>query len=109
LPDKVSSRVAAERAARLGELCQRLHREFAEQFIGHEATVLFEGSRKGGMMYGFTGNYIKVSVPYDATLVNTLTPVLLNHWDETSCSLAAEKDERRKTKENARQAPQNNS
>ncbi|MDR0907865.1 MAG: tRNA (N(6)-L-threonylcarbamoyladenosine(37)-C(2))-methylthiotransferase MtaB [Rikenellaceae bacterium] len=78
LPDKVPPRVTAERAARLGELCQRLHRQFAERFVGTEAVVLFEGSRKDGMMSGFTGNYIKVSAPYDAALVNTLVPVTLS-------------------------------
>jgi threonylcarbamoyladenosine tRNA methylthiotransferase MtaB len=72
----------------LGELCGRLHREFAEQFVGSKAEVLFEGSRKGGMMTGFTGNYIKVRAPYDATLVNTVTRVTLGAWDEVTCSLA---------------------
>jgi threonylcarbamoyladenosine tRNA methylthiotransferase MtaB len=87
LPDKVSPRVASQRAVRLGELGKRLHREFAEQFVGGEATVLFEGSRKGGMMSGFTGNYIKVRAPYDAELVNTLTRVTLASWDEATESL----------------------
>jgi threonylcarbamoyladenosine tRNA methylthiotransferase MtaB len=93
LPDKVSPRIASARATRLGQLCETLHQRFAEQFVGNEVDVLFEGSRKGGMMYGFTGNYIKVGTPYDASLVNTLTRVTLAPWDTSSLSLTCVRNE----------------
>lgn len=80
-PDKVPDGIKAERAARLGELSARLHREFYEANRGATAQVLFESARKGGMMYGFTGNYIKVGVPYDRALVNRTAAVRLTEID----------------------------
>lgn len=88
MPDKVAPDVASRRAARLGELGAALHRDFAAGFIGRRAEVLFEGSRRGGMMYGFTGNYLKVRAPYDASLVNELVPVVLGEWNAPDSSLA---------------------
>ncbi len=87
LPGKVSPKVAAERAARLGELSACLHRGFAGKFTGTRAKVLFEGSRKEGMMYGFTENYVKVRAPYDSALVNTVVEVVLGAWNEKEESL----------------------
>lgn len=66
-----------ERVAALEELCGELHREFIESNAGVSEKVLFESSRKGGYMEGYTGNYIRVRRPYDPSLVNTLTDVIL--------------------------------
>lgn len=38
---------------------------------GKEAIVLWEDSKKGDQMYGFTENYVKVECKYDKTKVNT--------------------------------------
>ena len=38
---------------------------------GKEATVLWEDSKKGDQMHGFTENYVKVETKYDKTKVNT--------------------------------------
>ena len=74
--------VMTERTERLAELCRRLHRDFSQRYIGHEATVLFESACRRGMMSGFTENYLKVSVPYSQTLVNKLCRVSLDALDE---------------------------
>ncbi len=87
MPGKVSPKTAAERAARLGELGARLHMEFAERFTGRQAKVLFEGSRKEGMMYGFTENYIRVRTPYDPSLINAVAGVTLGGWNAEDESL----------------------
>jgi threonylcarbamoyladenosine tRNA methylthiotransferase MtaB len=90
MPGKVPPAIAAARAARLGELSRSLHRRFAERFSGTEALVLFEGSRRGGMMYGFTENYIKVGAPYDASRVNTISKIVLGDWDEKAEALVSD-------------------
>ncbi len=82
LPGKVSPKIAAERAARLGDLSALLHREFAEKFSGKRVKVLFEGSRREGMMFGFTENYIKVRTPWNPALVNTVAEVVPGGWNE---------------------------
>ena len=45
-------------------------RQFYEQHLNKEFTVLFEHENKNGKMHGFTQNYIKIEHPFDASLVN---------------------------------------
>lgn len=76
-PDKVQDSVKTARAKKLGALSERLHRQFYEKTVGTKACVLFESSRRNGLMHGFTGNYIKVEAPYDKNRVNMLSGVIL--------------------------------
>jgi threonylcarbamoyladenosine tRNA methylthiotransferase MtaB len=67
-----------ERAARVKELERigtKLHRAFYEKNIGLETRVLWESSCKGGLMYGFTDNYLKLSAPYCREQMGLLMPV----------------------------------
>ncbi len=63
----------AERKRRNKQLrmlsAKKLH-AFYEQHLGKTFTVLFEHENKNGIMNGFTENYIKVTYPYTAELVN---------------------------------------
>ncbi|MES2133663.1 MAG: tRNA (N(6)-L-threonylcarbamoyladenosine(37)-C(2))-methylthiotransferase MtaB [Bacteroidota bacterium] len=45
-------------------------RQFYEQHLNKEFTVLFEHENKSGKMHGFTQNYIKIEHPFDESLVN---------------------------------------
>ncbi len=74
---QVSEKVKAERVARLEALCDELHREFVKANKGCTEKVLWESSQKDGMMGGYTGNYIRVERPYDASLVNTIQEIVL--------------------------------
>ena len=65
---------------------QKLH-AFYEAHIGQEANVLFEHTRKGGLMHGFTENYIKVEAPYNALWVNEAHLVTLGEWNEDNTAL----------------------
>ena len=75
--DQVPEKVKSERVAALEELCSRLHSEFVASNKGVSEKVLWESSVKGGLMGGYTGNYIRLEKPYDPSLVNTLEDVLL--------------------------------
>lgn len=50
---------------------------FYEQHIGTERKVLWEHENKGGEMFGYTDNYIKVVTEFDESEVNKLTSCLL--------------------------------
>jgi threonylcarbamoyladenosine tRNA methylthiotransferase MtaB len=39
--------------------------------------VLFESTDKGGKMFGYTRNYIKVERPYDSALIGQIVDVVL--------------------------------
>jgi len=72
---KVRDSEITSRAQRLGLLCEKLHRQFYENAIGGEGTVLFESTRRNEKMFGFSERYIKVEVPYSKNLINQLARV----------------------------------
>ena len=84
MPGKVPSYVSTQRVARLEELSNRLHREFCAQSIGSEADVLFESTMRGGMMYGYTGNYIRVKTAYNRDFINKICRVKMLSIDENN-------------------------
>jgi threonylcarbamoyladenosine tRNA methylthiotransferase MtaB len=46
--------------------------------------VLFESTMRGGMMTGFTSNYLKVKVPYDKKYINQIVKVELLEVEPTT-------------------------
>ena len=54
---------------------------FYKEHEGYETIVLWESSKKDGLMFGFTENYIKVSCPYERAKVNTFESIIVPHQD----------------------------
>ena len=77
MPDQVQDSVKTDRVARLESLSTDLHAFFVSSNRGLPERVLWESSVKDGMMYGYTGNYIRVEKPYDPKLVNTLEDIVI--------------------------------
>lgn len=77
MPDQVPEAEKHRRVAAIEELCGRLHKEFVEANRGVRERVLFESTDRNGNMEGYTGNYIRVSRPYDPALVGQLVDVIL--------------------------------
>jgi threonylcarbamoyladenosine tRNA methylthiotransferase MtaB len=75
--DQVKDSVKTERVARLEALCAELHSEFIEKNRGRRSQVLWESDVKDGMMGGYTGNYIRVTKPYDPGTVNRLEEIII--------------------------------
>ena len=89
MPNKVPSYISTQRVARLEELSDALHYEFCAQGVGKEMDVLFESTMRGGMMYGYTGNYIRVKAPYRCDLINSICRVKLSSIGE-DCDVMAD-------------------
>ena len=70
------------------ELSDRLHHNFVQKMLGREADVLFESTMRGDMMYGYTGNYVRVKAPYDRSLINKISHVKLISIDENDDVIA---------------------
>ena len=77
MPDQVQDSVKTDRVARLEALSDELHAAFVAANKGLPERVLWESSVKGGMMFGYTGNYIRVEKPYNPALVNQLEDIVL--------------------------------
>ena len=73
--DQVQESVKTERVARLEKLSDRLHADFCLANKGREAEVLFESANKGGMMFGYTDNYIRIEREYDPSLIGRIVKV----------------------------------
>jgi threonylcarbamoyladenosine tRNA methylthiotransferase MtaB len=64
----------------LRNLSDKKLRAFYEQHVGSVREVLFEHENKNGLMSGYTDNYIKVVLPYQPELCNTIVPVYLESF-----------------------------
>ena len=77
MPGQLTEAVKHARVLELEALCSRLHDEFVEQNRGIRERVLFESKEKNGNMSGYTGNYIRIERPFDASLVGRLTDIII--------------------------------
>lgn len=82
MPNKVQSNIAIQRVSRLEELSTRLHKSFAEKYLGQVREVLFESTDRRGMMCGYTDNYLRVKCKYDTSLINQICKVRLVDIDD---------------------------
>jgi threonylcarbamoyladenosine tRNA methylthiotransferase MtaB len=84
---KVDEREKRRRSKLLHELSELKKKQFYKQQIGKSAEVLWESDNINGFMHGFTGNYVKVSTPYDPDLINhikTVKIIAVNNDDTCS-------------------------
>ena len=65
-----------QRVKHLEALSDSLHEEYRLRFVGTRQEVLFEGRVKGGLMGGYTGNYLRVERPYVAEQIGQIVPVI---------------------------------
>jgi len=85
----VSPAVKNQRSKLLIDLSAQKRMVFYESQIGKSAEVLFEHTRKGKFMAGFTANYIRTVAPYRSSLINRITNGRLSGWstDENALTL----------------------
>ncbi len=76
-PDQVQESVKTARVQRLEALSDRLHAEFTAANSGRSAKVLFESTMKGGKMFGYTENYLRVERPYDKELIGKIVEIII--------------------------------
>ena len=70
MDDQVPQEVKNERAQRLRILSNKKKMAFYTEHLGTVRTALMEAENKDGFMYGFTENYVKVRLPFDAQKIN---------------------------------------
>ena len=76
-PDQVQESVKTARVQRLEALSDRLHADFTAANAGRRAKVLFESTMKGGKMFGYTDNYLRIERPYDKNLIGKLVEIII--------------------------------
>ena len=72
MPNQVHEATKTARVEALTSLSEELHNAYIERHKGTVQEVLFESTQKGGMMYGYTGNYIRVERQYDKNKIGKI-------------------------------------
>ena len=78
----VSKRKRAKRSKQLRVLSAKLQAKFYHKYIDTEQTALFERENKGGFLFGFTDNYIKVKIPFSEEFKQQKLKIKLLSLDE---------------------------
>jgi threonylcarbamoyladenosine tRNA methylthiotransferase MtaB len=78
MTDKVQSSVKEKRSKMLIKLSENKKKEFYNRNIGNTAQVLFEKTKRDGLLTGFTGNYIRVVHPWQNKLTGVIMDVKLS-------------------------------
>ncbi len=73
MPGAVPVHERKMRNARLRDLSEKKMNLFTEEHRSETRPTLFEHAQKDGSMEGYTDNYIKLTRPFDATKVNTIS------------------------------------
>ena len=66
------TRLFSDQERVITKLSDQLHEEYIARHKNTTQWVLFESTQKGGMMYGYTGNYIRVERPYDKSKIGNI-------------------------------------
>jgi len=82
LPNVVSNAQKKLRSEALHKLSEIKKQFFYQENLGSTQQVLFEAQNHGGMMSGWTGNYIKVVTPFMPELVNSIKNVRLEKLND---------------------------
>jgi MiaB-like tRNA modifying enzyme len=75
------------RSKRLLDLSDQRTKAFYQSQTGTDHTVLFEHTKRGKKMHGFTENYIRVETDYDINCINKLIHVTLKDFNEDKTAL----------------------
>ncbi|MEO8733869.1 MAG: hypothetical protein ABI373_06025, partial [Flavobacteriales bacterium] len=84
MDDSVPMNIRRERTKQLRILSSKLQHAFYQRHIGTVRSVLFEygdTDAPADHILGFTDNYLRVSIPYDPALANTIVPVAIDRID----------------------------
>ena len=85
----VDPKVKHERCRILLDISDAKQKIFYKSQIGTKRRVLFEHTRHGDYMHGFTENYVKVEIPYDASRINEISVVTLDRFNDSQTAIEA--------------------
>lgn len=92
IPGKVTPQKKHERSRQIQALSDKKLHTYYNMYIGQTRPVLLEHSNKGGILYGFTDNYIRIELKGSMVqefkgLDNTIVPIRLDEWNEKGDAL----------------------
>lgn len=85
----VDTKVKQARGRMLSNISDRKLSRFYAAQIGERRKVLFEENHHGGVMHGFTENYVKVYTPYAPHLINNITHISVGEYSANEMAMGA--------------------
>jgi threonylcarbamoyladenosine tRNA methylthiotransferase MtaB len=85
---QVSPAIKQERSRQLLEISNQKIKEFYRSQLGTSHQALFEHTKRGNKMHGFTENYIKVETDYRISWINKLITVTLGDFNEDEMTIS---------------------
>ncbi len=83
----VDPKTKQERSKQLLDISAQKWHDFYLSQQGKEKSVIFEHTRKGKKMVGFTENYVKVEADYDSKMINKIIKVKLKRFNNDESAL----------------------
>ncbi|GHT10188.1 tRNA (N(6)-L-threonylcarbamoyladenosine(37)-C(2))-methylthiotransferase MtaB [Bacteroidia bacterium] len=83
----VNPKTKQERSKQLLEISAQKTKAFYQSQIGTTHQVLFEHTKRGDKMHGFTENYVKIEADYQIAWINKLIHVTLSGFNEDETTL----------------------
>lgn len=90
LANTVPKSIRSERSKMLHILSEKKRRNFYAENLGNKYNALFESQNNDGYLNGFTENYIKVKIPYNKELENTIQEIKLSTIDYDGIAIPQE-------------------
>ncbi len=85
----IPHRTRQARSKVLIELSDRKLHAFYQSQVGSQREVLFEHTKRGRKMHGFTENYVRLHADFDPTLINRVIEVEVGAYDEEQMAMEA--------------------
>ncbi len=86
---KVTPQAKQERSKALLDISEEKTFKFYQSQKGSIRKVLFEHTKHGNMMHGFTENYVKIYAPYNPSMINRITEVKVGEYNEDETAMEA--------------------
>lgn len=85
----VSKKVRKERTHKLRRISEQKRFEFDNKYLGTVRPVLVEQEVQDGRIFGWTDNYIRISIPHDPSLVNKIVECRLDTLEPSHAVLGS--------------------
>ncbi len=85
----VPPRIKQARSKVLLNMSERKLHAFYQSQMGSQRSVLFEHTKRGHKMHGFTENYVRLHADFDPALINRVIEVEVGSYDEGEMAMEA--------------------
>ncbi len=84
-PNRIEPRIRYSNSEKLRQLGAMKKSHFYQTYLGTTQKVLLEGTIENNFISGYTENYIRVNIPHQTSLENTIASIHLTEYNGEEC------------------------